>query len=117
MAMKNFKTIFDGGVSVGFGTDSGAVIGRIPGFSEHRELEDMVAAGLSPLQAIMLATGENGRLIHELNPHVAVGLIKPGYSADILVLNADPLMDIQNTKKISAVYHHGMLVPNTPPLD
>ncbi|HEY8996336.1 MAG TPA: amidohydrolase family protein, partial [Edaphobacter sp.] len=105
------------GVFVGFGTDSGAVIGRIPGFSEHRELEDLVAAGLSSMQAITLATGENGRLLHELNSHLSVGLVKPGYSADLLVLDADPLVDVRNTRKISAVYHHGELVPNTPPVD
>ncbi|MDE1177336.1 MAG: amidohydrolase family protein [Edaphobacter sp.] len=117
MAMKNLKTIFDGGVAVGFGTDSGAVVGRIPGFSEHRELEDLVAAGLSPMQAITLATGENGRLLHQMNPHLNVGLIQDGYLADLLLLDADPLIDVRNTRKISAVYHHGELVPNTPPQD
>lgn len=117
MAMKNFKTIFDGGVTVAFGTDSGAVTGRIPGFSEHRELEDMVADGLTPLQAITLATGENGRLIHELNSHMSVGLVRPGYSADLIILDADPLMDVRNTRKINAVYHHGAAVPNAPPQD
>jgi imidazolonepropionase-like amidohydrolase len=117
MAMKNLKTIVDGGVSVAFGTDSGAVMGRIPGFTEHRELEDLVADGLTPLQAITLATGENGRLLHELNPHLSVGLLKPGYPADLIILDADPLMDVRNTRKIDAVYHHGELVPNTPPRD
>jgi imidazolonepropionase-like amidohydrolase len=115
MAMKNLKTVFDGGVFVAFGTDSGAVVGRIPGFTEHRELEDLVAAGMSSMQAIMLATGENGRLLHELNPHLSVGLIKPGYDADLMILNADPLIDIRNTRKISAIYHHGVLVPNPAP--
>ena len=117
MAMKNLKTIVDGGVSVAFGTDSGAVMGRIPGFTEHRELEDLVADGLTPLQAITLATGENGRLLHELNPHLSVGLLKPGYPADLIILDADPLSDVRNTRKIDAVYHHGELVPNTPPRD
>jgi imidazolonepropionase-like amidohydrolase len=115
IAMQNFKTLFDAGVSIAFGTDSGAVIGRIPGFSEHRELEDLVAAGLTPLQAISIATGENGRLIHELNPHLSVGLIKSDYQADLIILSADPLMDIRNTHHIDAVYHHGVVVPNTPP--
>lgn len=117
IAMQNLKTIFDGGESVAFGTDSGAVMGRIPGFTEHRELEDLVSAGLTPLQAITLATGESGRLIHELNPHLNVGLVKPDYSADLIILDADPLMDVRNTRRINAVYHHGVLVPNTPPQD
>ena len=115
MAMKNVKVIYDAGVSVAFGTDSGAVIGRIPGFSEHRELEDLVAAGLTPLQAITLATGQTGRLIHTLNPRLNVGLIQPDYSADLIILSGDPLMDIRNTRRIDAVYHHGVLVPNAPP--
>jgi imidazolonepropionase-like amidohydrolase len=115
LAMQNLKTLYDAGVSIAFGTDSGAVPGRIPGFTEHRELEDLVAAGLTPLQAITLATGENGRLLHELNPKLDVGLIKPDYSADLIILSADPLSDIRNTRHIDAVYHHGVLVPNPPP--
>ncbi|WP_035349163.1 amidohydrolase family protein [Edaphobacter aggregans] len=115
IAMKNLKAIYAAGISVAFGTDSGAVPGRIPGFSEHRELEDLVAAGLTPLQAITIATGQTGRLIHSLNPKLNVGLLQPDYSADLIILNADPLMDIRNTRRIGAVYHHGVLVPNTPP--
>jgi len=115
IAMKNLKTLYDAGVSIAFGTDSGAVVGRVPGFTEHRELEDLVAAGLTPLQAITIATGENGRLLHEINPKLSVGLIKPDYSADLIVLSADPLMDVRNTRDIDAVYHHGVLVPNAPP--
>jgi imidazolonepropionase-like amidohydrolase len=115
IAMQNLKTLYDAGVSIAFGTDSGAVMGRIPGFTEHRELEDLVTAGLTPLQAITIATGENGRLIHELNSHHSVGLIKADYEADLIILSADPLMDIRNTRRIDAVYHHGELVPNTPP--
>ncbi len=115
IAMRNLKVIYDAGVNVAFGTDSGAVPGRIPGFSEHRELEDLVAAGLTPLQAITVATGQTGRLIHTLNPKLNVGLLQPDYSADLIILNADPLMDIRNTHHIEAVYHHGVLVPNAPP--
>lgn len=115
IAMQNVKKLSDAGVNVGFGTDSGAVPGRIPGFSEHRELEDLVSAGLTPLQAITLATGENGRLLREINPKLTIGLIQPDYSADLIVLSADPSMDIRNTRHIDAVYHHGVLVPNAPP--
>jgi len=115
IALKNLKTIYDAGVTVAFGTDSGAVPGRIPGFSEHRELEDLVTAGLTPLQAITLATGQTGNLIHTLNPRLNLGLIEPAYPADLIILNGDPLMDIRNTRRIDAVYHQGRLVPNTPP--
>jgi imidazolonepropionase-like amidohydrolase len=104
-------------VQIAFGTDSGAAPGRIPGYSEHRELEDLVAAGLTPLQAITLATGRTGQLIHTLDPTLNVGLIAPGYSADLIVLTANPLADIRNTRRIAAVYHRGELVPNPPPAD
>jgi len=115
IALQNLKTIYDAGVTVAFGTDSGAVPGRIPGFSEHRELEDLVTAGITPLQAITLATGQSGRLLQSFNPRLNVGLIEPGYSADLIILTADPLMDVRNTRHIDSVYHQGRLIPNPPP--
>jgi imidazolonepropionase-like amidohydrolase len=114
IARQNFKILYDAGVRIASGTDSGASPGRIPGFSEHRELEDLVAAGLTPLQAIADATGATGELIHQLDPSMNVGRLLPGYSADFIILDADPLADIQNTRKIAAVYHRGRLVPNPP---
>ena len=117
MARQNLKSLYDAGVHIAFGTDSGAVPGRVPGFSEHRELEDFVAAGLTPLQAITVATGSTGQLIHTLDPTLNVGLISPGYSADLILLTADPLADIRNTRHIAAVYHRGKLIPNPPPDD
>ncbi len=103
MGQQNLKKLFDAGVYVGFGTDSGALPGRIPGFAEHRELELMVRAGLTPMQAITAATGENAKLLHVTDR----GTIAVGKRADLLVLDADPLMDIRNTRKIVAVYHDG----------
>lgn len=114
-ARKNLKVLYDAGVLIASGTDSGASPGRIPGFSEHRELEDLVAAGLTPLQAITDATGSTGQLLHVLDPTLNVGMIAPGFSADIIVLAADPLTDIRNTQKIEAIYHHGHLVANPAP--
>jgi imidazolonepropionase-like amidohydrolase len=95
--------LFDAGVNVGFGTDSGALPGRIPGFAEHRELELMVEAGLTPMQAITAATGENAKLLHAADR----GTIGVGKRADLLILDADPLADIRNTRRIFAVYHDG----------
>jgi imidazolonepropionase-like amidohydrolase len=114
IARQNLKILYDAGVRIASGTDSGASPGRIPGFSEHRELADLVAAGLTPLQAIADATGATGELIHQLDPSMNVGLLLPGYSADFIILDADPLADIQNTRKIAAVYHRGRLVPDPP---
>jgi imidazolonepropionase-like amidohydrolase len=115
IAMQNLKSLYDAQVHIAFGTDSGAAPGRIPGFSEHRELEDLVQAGITPLQAITIATGETGKLLHTLNPTLNLGLIAPGYSADLLILSADPLANITNTRHIEAVYHHGHPVANPAP--
>ena len=117
LALQNFKALYDAGVHVAFGTDSGAVPGRIPGFSEHRELEDLVLSGLTPLEAITVATGSTGELLHTLDPTITVGLIAPGYSADLILLTADPLTDIHNTRHIAAIYHHGRPVSNPAPQD
>jgi len=97
-------------VSVGFGTDSGALPGRIPGFAEHHELALMVRAGLTPLQAITAATGENAKLLHAGDR----GTIAAGKHADLLVLDADPLVDIGNTQRIFAVYHDGHSIADLP---
>jgi imidazolonepropionase-like amidohydrolase len=107
---RNLKKLFRAGVLVGFGTDSGAMPGRIPGFSEHRELELMVRAGLTPMQAITAATGENAKLLHLLDR----GTIAVGKRADLLVVDSDPLMDIRNTREIFAVYHDGRSVEDLP---
>jgi imidazolonepropionase-like amidohydrolase len=110
VGQQNLKRLFDAGVSVGFGTDSGALPERIPGFAEHRELELMVQAGLTPMQAITAATGENAKLLHSTDR----GMIAVGKRADLLVLDADPLTDIRNTQKIFAVYHDGRSVADLP---
>jgi imidazolonepropionase-like amidohydrolase len=110
VGQQNLKKLFDGGVAVGFGTDSGALPGRIPGFSEHRELELMVEAGLTPMQAITAATGKNAELLHATDR----GTIAAGKRADLLVLDADPLTDIRNSRKIVAVYHDGRGVTELP---
>jgi imidazolonepropionase-like amidohydrolase len=110
VAQKNLKLLFDAGVKVGFGTDSGALPGRIPGFAEHRELELMVQAGLTPMQAITTATGANAKLLHLAER----GTIAVGACADLLILDADPLVDIRNTRKIAAVYHDGRSIAELP---
>ncbi len=101
---KNLKLAYDAGVKVGFGTDSGAIPSRIPGFAEHHELEMMVAAGLTPMQAIMCATKTNAEL---LRIDRTTGTLTVGRQADLIVLDGSPLDDIRNTRKIVAVWHGG----------
>jgi len=99
----NVKALYDAGVKVAFGTDSGAIPPRIPGFAEHRELQLMVGSGLTPLQAINCATSRAAALLGLLDR----GELKPGKLADFIVLTANPLDDITNTEKIAAVWHRG----------
>ncbi len=109
---QNLKTLFDAGILVGFGTDSGAYPTRIPGFSEHRELEDMVRAGLTPMQAIVCATSSNAAL---LGIGATRGTLRPGKRADLIVLAANPLDDITNTRSIVTIFHDGRTVaPRVP---
>ena len=109
---KNLKALYDAGVLVGFGTDSGAMPTRIPGFSEHRELEDMVNAGLTPMQAIVCATKRNAAL---LGIEATRGTLRPGKRADLIVLAANPLDDITNTRSIVTIFHDGRKVaPKVP---
>jgi imidazolonepropionase-like amidohydrolase len=102
----NLKTLYDAGVKVAFGTDSGAQPQRIPGFAEHRELQLMVDSGLSPIQALECATSRAAVLIGLTDR----GILAPGKLADFLILAADPLADITNTEKISSIWHRGKKV-------
>ncbi len=102
----NVKALYDAGVKVAFGTDSGAIPPRIPGFAEHRELQLMVESGLTPPQAINCATSRAAALLGLTDR----GELKPGKLADFIVLTANPLDDISNTEKITAVWHRGKKV-------
>ena len=102
----NLQKLVAAGVHVAFGTDSGANTERIPGFAEHRELHLSVEAGLTPLQAITLAT-KNAAAEMNLTDR---GTIEPGKRADLLVLDADPSKKIDNTHRIAAVWHNGIQV-------
>jgi imidazolonepropionase-like amidohydrolase len=74
------------------------------GHAEHRELELMVAAGMSPADVIANATGRAAAGLD----FTEVGSIVRGKFADLLVLDANPLDDIRNTRRISAVYLRGV---------
>ena len=106
MASANLKTLADNGVTIAFGTDSGPPA-RFQGYFEHMELELMVKAGLTPMQAILSATGQAAEC---LNLH-RVGTLAQGKWADMIVLNADPLADIKNARSVDSVYIAGNKVP------
>ncbi|HWE26181.1 MAG TPA: amidohydrolase family protein [Myxococcales bacterium] len=101
--MKNLKTLQDAGVRIAFGTDSGAQPARIPGFAEHRELELMVRAGLTPMQALTAASRGSAAMLGLSDR----GTIEKGKRADFLVLAANPLEDIKNTRQLVTIWHGG----------
>lgn len=79
----------------------------VPGFSLHDELELLVAAGLSPLQALAAATTAPARFLGLAD---SLGTVEEGKTADLLLLDADPLMDIRHTRRIRAVFARGRLI-------
>ncbi len=104
MASRNLKKIYAAGVKVGFGTDSGANVYRVPGAGEHQELALMVAAGLTPMQALRAATQTNAAL---LGIGARTGTLLAGKDADFILLKGNPLDDIRNTTRIVATWHRG----------
>ena len=94
------------GVPIGAGTDT--PIGQaIPGYSLHTELERLVAAGLNPLEAIASATIAPASFFKLTD---TIGQIQPGMEADLVLLHADPLVDIRNTRAIVTVISDGQIV-------
>jgi imidazolonepropionase-like amidohydrolase len=107
VAKRNLKTLSEAGVRVAMGTDTGPA-GRWQGFFEHLELEMMVESGMSPMQVLTSATGgaadchgKSGQL----------GTIQAGAAADLLVLGANPLENIRNTRDIRSIWIAGRRVP------
>ena len=95
------------GVKIGVGTDGGGQQGdQFIGWTMHTELENMVAAGLTPTQVLVAATRSSAEILGLDD----LGTIAPGRSADFVVLDANPLDDITNTRKIANVYLRGRQV-------
>ncbi|QUH03121.1 amidohydrolase family protein [Saccharopolyspora erythraea] len=97
----------EAGVPVLAGTDVGTPF-TFPGFSLHDELELLVRAGFTPMQALRAATAEPAAF---LGAGELLGTVEPGRLADLVVLDDDPLRDIANTRRIHAVVARGRLLP------
>lgn len=93
------------GGTIAAGTDASNQL-LIPGYSEHRELQLLVGAGVSPADAIAAAT-RNGALLLGVD---SLGLIAPGKAADLVVLTRNPLADIANTLSVERVMVRGALL-------
>lgn len=88
------------------GTDTASFV--LPGISLHRELELLVDAGLTPMQAIQAATMNNAEFLQDSG----LGTIEPGKLADLIVVREDPLADIRNTRTVDVVIKDGQVVDN-----
>jgi imidazolonepropionase-like amidohydrolase len=106
------KAMSDAGVRVVTGTDCGAEASQVTpfGHATHREVQMFVEAGMSPLAAIRAATLDAARVITRTEDP-EYGSIRAGKAADLLLLDADPTVDINNTIKISRVMRAGRWVP------
>jgi len=108
--IKNLKVLVDAGIPIAMGSDSGSIpdrnLGRWIGYNEHAELEMMVQAGMTPMQTLVAATSTAARVM-KID---GVGALQNGKWADMVVLNANPLMDIKNTRQIESVYIGGRKV-------
>jgi imidazolonepropionase-like amidohydrolase len=101
----NLKKVEDAGVIVAAGTDAGN-IGTLHGPDLHREFELMSDAGLTPMQILVAAT-HNAALVFSTKPEF--GTLEAGKLADITILDADPLADIRNARKIHTVIRGGAI--------
>lgn len=98
-----FSKLVDAEVDIILGTDAGAVPDHFFGYSGHRELEIYVRLGMTPMQALVAATGKPAQRLGLDD----LGTLTAGKSADFIILDADPLEDIRNTQSIFEVYRQG----------
>lgn len=97
------KALNEGGVKILMGTDAPQQF-SVPGFSLHRELQRMRDAGMTPYQILVSGTRNVGQYFKEQD---AFGTIEKGKRADLVLVDANPLKDIQNVQKISGVMVRG----------
>jgi imidazolonepropionase-like amidohydrolase len=102
MGQRNVKALHDAGVRVALGTDSG-LPGRFAGYFEHMELALMADAGLAPMAVIQAATAVAADCMDVED----VGTLTNGKWADFIVMTANPLDDITNTRTLESVWIAG----------
>lgn len=102
-AKRNLRKLHDAGVNIGFGTDTGPP-GRFSGYFEQWEMELMAELGIKPADVIHIATGRSAEFLGVAG---SLGTLEKGKWADLVVLSANPLEDIRNTRAIETVWIAG----------
>jgi imidazolonepropionase-like amidohydrolase len=97
---RNLARLNEAGMRIAMGTDGNTA------WAPHVEMEDMAASGMTPAQVLVAATRNSA----EAAGFSDMGTVEPGKSADFVVLEANPLDDIRNTRRIEAVYLRGVAV-------
>ena len=104
--MANTMAMHRAGVKMAVGTDAGGPVGyNFQGYNTIREMELLVDAGLSPMEVIVAATRTGAELIGVAD---RLGTLAPGKLADLLMLEADPLADIRNVRRVRTVVLGGV---------
>ena len=114
-ANRNLKLLSDAGIPIAMGTDSGVAgagnVGRWQGYFEQVEMEMMNKAGMSPMKVLVASTGDAAKVMGLKN----VGTLQPGNWADLVVLRANPLDNIRNTRTIDSVWIAGAKLADVAP--
>jgi imidazolonepropionase-like amidohydrolase len=105
VASENLLRVHHAGITIAAGSDAGN-IGSLHGPGLHRELELMASAGLTPAQVLVAATRGSAEVTGRGDE---IGRLKPGMLADLVVLNANPLADIRNTRHMVMVMKGGQV--------
>ncbi|HEV2145833.1 MAG TPA: amidohydrolase family protein [Longimicrobiaceae bacterium] len=100
--LENLKRVHDAGIPVAMGTDAGNPL-TLHGPSVYREMEAMVEAGLTPMEVLVASTRNGARAMGRTD----FGTLEPGKLADLVVLDADPLADIGNLRRVALVARGG----------
>ncbi len=103
---RNLAKLNAAGTRITLGTDGNT------SWAAHAEMADMVAAGMTPMEVLLAATRNSAEFLQLAD----MGTLQAGKSADFLVLDANPLDDITNTRRISAVYLRGAAVDRAQPV-